>query len=304
MKFHRTLLLCLALLSTLWVGVAHAVPTVDQVQAAAKSGDYAGAEKMMREVVAARPDSPRAHYVLAELLARQRQFDEAAEHVRRARALDPALKFTDPARFSAFERALQREQATLAKATAPSALDPAPALRAAPAAPVARREPAEASGGGVPVWLLVAGAIAFIAFAASWMRRRAASQSQPAVAGGGYGAGAAAGYAPGGYGMPQTPTSGGSGMLGVGLGVAGGVAAGMLAERLMHGDRGPGSTPNNAEAGSPAGGLIPGSFDDGAGAADELTRRDIDLGSGDGWGGGDAAGGDFGDGSDGSGGDW
>jgi hypothetical protein len=279
LTFPRMLLVCLALLSTLWMGTAQALPTVDQVQAAARSGDYAGAEKMMREVVAARPDSPRAHYVLAELLAHQRQFDEAAEHTRRARALDPTLKFTDSAKFTAFEQTLQRQQAAAAKATAPTALDPAPAPRAAP---VQRYEPAEASGGGVPVWMLGVGAIAFIAIAASWMRRRTAAQSQqPAFGGGGYG-GPAAGYGPGGYGMPQQPTSGGSGMLGVGLGVAGGVAAGMLAERLLHGGHDQGNLQGNADAGGHAGGLIPGSFDGGGtGAADELTRRDVDFGGGD-----------------------
>lgn len=300
LTFPRMLLVCLALLSTLWMGAAQALPTVDQVQAATRSGDYAGAEKMMREVVAAKPDSARGHYVLAEILAHERQFGEAAVHTRRARALDPALKFTDPAKFTAFEQALQRQQAASAKATLPTALDPTPAPRAAPAQ---RDEPAEASGGGVPIWLLVVGAIAFIAIAASWMRRRAAAQSQPAFAGGGYGGAAPAGFGQGGYGMPQQTASGGSGMLGVGLGVAGGVAAGMLAERLLHGGHDQGSQASSADAGSHAGGLIPGSFGGDAGAADELTRRDIDFGSGDGWGGGDAGGGDFGGSSDG-GGDW
>lgn len=300
MKFPRFLLACLALLSTLWMGAAQALPTVDQVQAAAKSGDYAGAEKMMREVVAAKPDSARAHYVLAELLAHQRQFDEAAEHARRARALDPAIKFTDPAKFSAFEQALQRQQAAAAKATAPAALEPTPA--APRTAPVEQRyEPAPSSGGGVPVWLLGVGAIAFVAIAAAWMRRRTSAQVQQPAMAGGYGP---AGYGPGSYGMPQQPTSGGPGMLGVGLGVAGGVAAGMLAERLLHGGHDNGNLAGNADAGSHAGGLIPGSFDGGAGAADELTRRDIDFGSGDGWGGGDVGGGDFGGSSSDGGGDW
>ena len=297
MKFPRILLMGLALMSVLWLGTAQALPTVDEVQAAAKSGDYAGAEKMMREVVTAKPDSARAHYVLAEILAHERQFNEAAEHTRRARALDPAIKFADSAKFSAFEQLLQREQAAAARPTGSAAMTNGPAPRTAPAE---RYEPAS-SGGGVPVWLLVIGAIAFIAIAASWMRRRAGVQSQPAMAGG-YGP-AGGGYGMGGYGGPQ-PMSGGSGMLGVGLGVAGGVAAGMLAEKLLHeGHDGSRNLPGNADVGGGQGGLIPGSFDNGGGAADELASRDIDFGSGDGWGGGDAGGGDFGGGGGGGGSD-
>jgi len=288
MKFPRFLLLCMALLSGLWLGAAQALPNVDEVQAAVQRGDYPGAEKMMREVVAAKPDSARAHYVLAEILSHQRQFNEAAEHVRRARALDPAIKFTDPAKFNAFEQLLQREQAGAARSlvTTPAVVNAPPPLRAAPV----QRD----SGGGVPVWLLVVGVVIFIWAAVSWMRRRTVMQaSQPAMAGG-YGGG----YGPQGYGPGVPPTSGGPGLMGVGLAAAGGVAAGMLAEKLLHeGHDDQRSIPRDNDAG----GLMPGSFGSGdSGAADELTRRDVDFGSGDGWGGGDAGGGDFGGGGGGS----
>lgn len=281
MTFHRTLLVCLGLLASLWLGTAHALPTVDQVQAAAQRGDYAEAEKLMREVVAAKPDSARAHYVLAEILAHGRQFDEAAEHTRRARSLDPAIKFTDPTKFTAFEQLLQREQAAAARPVVPP--------NASPVAPP-QRQPAHAQaaadeGLGVPVWLLAIVAVAFIAVVASWMRRRTAVQPQPALAGAG------GSYGMGGYGagMPAPgATTGGPGMLGVGLAAAGGVAAGMLAERMLHGghdERGtaprePGDTGDTA--GGAAGGLIPGSFDGGSadGLAQDLVRRDIDFGSG------------------------
>ncbi len=295
MKFPRFLLLCMALLSGLWLGAAQALPNVDEVQAAVQRGDYPGAEKMMREVVAAKPDSPRAHYVLAEILAHQRQFNEAAEHTRRARALDPAIKFADPAKFNAFEQLLQREQAGVARSstTTPAIVNaPPPPMRAAP---VQR----ESSGGGVPVWLLVVGVVIFIWVAVSWMRRRTAMQSQPAMAGG-YGGGYGQGYGSQGYGPGVPPTSGGPGLMGVGLAAAGGVAAGMLAEKLLHGHDDQRSIPR--DDGGSAGGLIPGSFDNGGynSAADDLSRRDVDFGSGDGWGGGDAGGGDFGGGGGGS----
>lgn len=288
MKFPRFLLLCMALLSGLWLGAAQALPNVDEVQAAAQRGDYAGAEKMMREVLAAKPDSARAHYVLAEILAHERQFKEAAEHTSRARALDPAIKFTDPAKFSAFEQLLQRQQAAGPAAQTPAAIGAA--------APPPRTAPVERSdsGGGVPVWLLVVGAVIFIALAVRWMRNRTAAQSQPAYAGGGsYGPGIG-GY---GGGMPQAPTSGGPGLMGVGLAAAGGVAAGMLAEKLLHGGHDERSLPRDGGGSNAgAGGIIPGSFDSDTGsAADELGRRNIDFGSGDGWDSG-GAGGDVGGG--------
>lgn len=288
----RGFLLCLTLLTALWWAPVQALPTVDQVHAALQRGDDAGAERMMREVVAAKPDSARAHYVLAEILAHQRRFDEAAAQARRARALDPALSFTDPAKFTAFEQLLQREQAGAARAARSPALD-APALpaRAAPAAPAA------SSPGGVPVWLLVVGAVVFIALAAGWMRRRTAAPA-PAALGGGYGGMPGSAYGAG-YG-PQAPGAGGPGLMGVGLAAAGGVAAGMLAERLLHGDHDePRSAPRDSGS---AGGLVPGSFDGGwdDGAASQLASRDIDLGQGDGWGGSDGGGFDGGS----SGGDW
>jgi hypothetical protein len=285
MKFPRFLLMCLALMSALWMGAAYALPTVDEVQAATQRGDYAGAEKMMREVIAAKPDSARGHFVLAEILAHERKFPEAAEHASRARTLDPAIKFTDPTKFAAFEHLLQREQAT--KSTSTAVVPAAPPVRMTP--------PPQSSGGGVPVWLLIVGAGIFIWLAVGWMRRRTAMQSQPAMAGG-YGMGGGmGGYGPG---MPQQPTSGGPGMLGVGLAAAGGVAAGMLAEKLLHEGHDERSIPRDSGGG---GGLVPGSFDsDSNSAANDLASRDVDFGSGDGWGGG-GGGDDF---SGGGGGDW
>lgn len=294
MKVSRFLLLCAALLSALWMGAAHALPNVDEVQAAVQRGDYRAAEQMTREVLAAKPDSARAHYMLAEILAHERQFKEAADHTSRARALDPAIKFTDPAKFRAFEQLLQRQQAGQAQS---SALPAAPAPAPAPTPRAAPAEPRADSGGGVPVWLLVIGAVVFIGLAMRWMTRRASAPAQPAMAGG-YGAG---GYGPAGYGagMPQQPTSGGPGLMGMGMAAAGGVAAGMLAERLLHGDHEERSVPR--DTGGSLGGIIPGSFGggDASSAADELVNRPIDFGTGDGW---DSGGGSSDSGS--SGGDW
>lgn len=285
MKHSRILLICVGLLAALWGGAVRALPNVDEVQAAVQRGDHAGAEKMMREVVVAKPDSARAHYVLAEILAHQREYSAAAEHARRARALDPAIRFTDAARFNDFERLLQRRQGVAAPAR--SEAGAAAVAHAAPAAPAAESD-------GPPVWLLALGAVIVLALVVRWMRNRATVHAQPRMAGGyrpGY---AGPGAAVHGAGMQAPPTAGGPGLMGMGLAAAGGVAAGMLAERMLRGDsHDTRELPPEAGAGS---GLIPGAFD-GGGFGDELARRDIDFGSGDGW---DAGGADVGAGGD----DW
>ena len=53
----RLLLATLALCSTL----AFALPSTQDVQGAVNAGDYPRAEQMMQEVVAAKPQSARAH---------------------------------------------------------------------------------------------------------------------------------------------------------------------------------------------------------------------------------------------------
>ena len=85
---------------------AWALPTVDQVQAEVAKGNYAAAEVMMRDVIAERPDSARAHYVLAQVLAHNGRLDDARTAAQRARQLDPAISFTSRQGFEDFERAL------------------------------------------------------------------------------------------------------------------------------------------------------------------------------------------------------
>ncbi len=256
---------------------ASALPTVDEVQATVARGDYAQAEAMMREVVAAKPGSARGHYVYAEILAHDRHFAQAADELTKARAIDPALRFAQPEKVRAFSQLLEQEQAAARKATpprqaaAPSVLEPALAGRHS----------------GVPgwVWGLGLAAVGFVA----WRALSARQQQPPSVP-----------YAPaapmGGYGpaYPSAPAAG-SGLLGTGLAVAGGVAAGMLAEKLLDGRHPSGS--ENIFPGASAG-LGSGLFDDGSAdnaAARDLEERAVDFGTGDGWdGGGDASGSDNG----------
>jgi predicted Zn-dependent protease len=87
---------------------ASALPTVSDVQAEVAKGNYVQAELMMGEVVAAKPDSARGHYVYAEFLAHEKWFAKAAEELARAKAIDPQHGFAAPEKFLAFEQLLQR----------------------------------------------------------------------------------------------------------------------------------------------------------------------------------------------------
>ena len=291
MTSRPTFLVGLLAALSLSTQMAFALPSVDEVRAAANQGDYPRAEQMMREVVEAKPGSAKAHYVLAEILARQRKFTDAAEQARLVRLNDPDLKTVDRAKFTEFERLLDRAQGGTT-AAAPAQL-PAPA-----AAPVTTRAPAPApsshEGGGVPLWVLLGGSVLFIGLAARWMRRRAAAPAGMPMPGyGGAGAMPMGGYGPG------AAPSNGPGLMGVGLAAAGGVAAGMLAERMLHG--GGDHTASRGDGYAP-GGAFEGSGHD-LGAANDLASRDIDFGSGDSWDAG-GGGGDFGGSDGGGGGDW
>ena len=120
--------------------MAWAVPSLQQVEDEVKAGRYTQAETMMSEVVADKGNSAKAHYVYAEVLAHNGKFAKATEEARRARQIDPDLKFTTPERFRSFEQTLQREENPGARATSTTV---APAR----AAPVERSS-------GMPSWIL------------------------------------------------------------------------------------------------------------------------------------------------------
>jgi tetratricopeptide (TPR) repeat protein len=295
-----------------------ALPSVEDVQAEVAKGNYSQAEVMMREVVAARPGSARAHYVYAEILAHDRRFDQAAAELARARQIDPADGYTSRARLDAFSALLEREQAAASRSRALAA---SPGRAAAPtAAPMSNQS--GPSSDGVPGWVWGAGG-GLLALAA-WRLVDSRSRTRAAQsAGGAYGpssaytggpagspliangmTGGGPGYVPG-YPQPSGGLAGG--MLGTGLAVAGGVAAGLLAERLFEGHRDSAGTGGGVSM--PGTGLGGGALSAGLGAglldsdtdetaARELQDRPIDFGSGNGWGGeaGDASGGSSDDG--------
>lgn len=71
-------------------------PTLREIYQAAESGNLAQAERMMSEVLRAHPNSSKAHYVEAELLAKQGQLSAAAAELNTAERLNPGLPFAKP----------------------------------------------------------------------------------------------------------------------------------------------------------------------------------------------------------------
>lgn len=254
-------------------GIANALPRVEDVQSAVNRGDYPAAESMVREVLGAKPENAKAHYLLAEILAHEGRIVEATRQAAMARQYDPQIRFTSPERFAQFE-------ARLAKAT--------PGHGGVPAQTT---PPDSALGGATGTWVLLALGIgaAFL-----FLRRRNAPANYGNPGNYGAPAGPASGMPPGypsGY-PPNYPQGGGAGRtVAAGLG---GLAAGMLAEHLIEGAMG--HHPANANP------LDPAATD--PSSADAFRDQPIDFGSGSDWDSGSSGGGDGGGFDSGGGGDW
>ena len=201
---------------------AAADPTMAQVYQAAESGHLDQAQQMMNQVLADHPQSGTAHYVQAELYAKQGNPVLARSELQAAETLEPGLPHIAP-------RSVQELKAELN-------LESREAGRSAErVAPPARPFP----WGMALIFVVVIGIL--------WMvlRRRNTYASYPA----GYPAGGAPGaYGPGG-GYGPGPLGGGMGSgiaggLASGLAVGAGVVAGEeLAHHFMDGNRSGGVLP-------------------------------------------------------------
>ncbi len=175
-------------------------PTVDQVYTAARTGHLDQAQQMITQVLTDHPNSSQAHYVQAELYAREGKAALARSELAAAEQLKPGLPFASP-------RAVQELKAQLGIRTgilSSGAMNPT-VMRSAPAE---RPLP-----WGTILVLLAAVGILWMVF------RRRNTYGQYPVAGPGPG-GAPGNYGPGGYG----PGPGGGG---IGSGIAGGLATGL-----------------------------------------------------------------------------
>ncbi len=256
----KSLVVGLLMLPVAWAHAAE--PTLDQVYEATRSGKLEEAQQMMQVVLRDHPNSAKAHFVEAEVLARSGDLAGGRNELVLARKLQPGLSFATPTAVSALEAELNRS------ATAEG------------------RVPAQqhTSWGG----LLVIGGLALLLV--MWLVRRRSAQSQlmpgmgPRPMGGYYNNGMGGGMPPGG-----APMGGGGGLMsslatGAALG-AGMVAGEALAHRLVDG---------------PEGGVAaPGMLDNSANG--DMGGRDFgvsdggnwDSGGDSGWNSGDTGGGDW-----------
>jgi len=213
----------LAVASFVAAAAAAQEPTLNQVYLAAQSGNFAEAQRMMDQVLRDHPNSAKAHYVEAELLAKQGRFAAAESELASAERLEPGLPFAKPQAVAEL-----KQRISTSRALRPSA--------ASGFAPAASSGFAPAASSGIP-WgtlLLGVGVVAIVLWVVRAIRRRSATYIPasgptaygPVPPGQPYGAGAAPPFGAG-RGI-------GSGILG-GLATGAALGAGMVAgEALAH----------------------------------------------------------------------
>jgi len=251
---------------------ADADPSLSQVYETAGSGHLAQAEQMIAQVLRDHPDSAKAHYVAAELYAKDGQTGHARQEFQTAEQLAPGLPFARPDAV----RALRAELSAGSGAVAAGA-------------PVDHAVRAS----GFPFGLILGvGVLVAIVFMILRRRRQAYGMQYPGSgpAGGfdGY-----RGYPGGGYPPQGGMGSGIVGGLASGLAVGAGIVAGEeIAERLFDGgssrplerDAGDGGyrgdSSNSNMGGNDFGVADSGSWDDSSGGSD---FGGIDSGGGDSW---------------------
>lgn len=209
--------------------MAQAEPTINQIYEAAQSGKLDQAQTMVQQVLISHPNSAKAHYVQAELFARQGLASRGREALVVADKLAPGLPFAKP-------EAVQALRTQLASKSEPSV---APAKQS-----FGMDTPATATSTFSPGLLLLLGA-AVVGVVVWLIRRKPAppvSFNSPANMATGtgtsigsglngpqtFGAGAAPAYGQPGYGQPGQPAYGQQ-PAGMGMGgrVMGGLATGL-----------------------------------------------------------------------------
>lgn len=245
-------LLLTGLLVLLVSGPAFAADGPKEVEAAIQQGNYTLAEQDLRQAIVEHPQSAKAHYLLAQVLAHEGNIGDAQKEASQAKALDPKIGFTTPAKFERFQSELNR-------ALAPSSgvRRPAVTAREAPYAASAGQPVAAEPRSRGSIWPWLIGAVIVVLLFGWFRRRQQGAMTNPGYGNQGYGApGPQNPYGNGPYPPPgyQQGPQGGSG---IGGSILGGLAGGVLGaaavnayenhERREEGERGDLQSGNNAE---------------------------------------------------------
>jgi hypothetical protein len=107
MFIKKILSIAMSLLLTSVMAIA-AEPTIHEVYEAFHSGNQTEAHEMINKVLNAHPNSAKAHFVDAEILAREGKIAEAKEELATAQRLAPGLPFAKPSSVSAITQVLSQ----------------------------------------------------------------------------------------------------------------------------------------------------------------------------------------------------
>ncbi len=320
---YAATMLMSAVLATGMLGAAPAAlaqdATTHQVYEAAAAGKFIEAQKMMDQVLADHPNSGKAHFIEAELLAKQGKMARAATELATAERLAPGLKFAKPEAVQHLRSAIASGSAASAANTAGTSIDFSRAPRLNNAAQESPRLTAPApapveQARGIP-WGMILGIGVLVVLAAMFFRRKAGPAGGNAgySYGGGGGGGVPVNYpqypnggvppqpmppqygAPGGFGSGGGLGSGIVGGLATGAALGAGLVAGeALAHRFTDSNRG------GNEGGSAGANRLGNNFSDTPSAPYEAPPANYDMGGNDfgvddsgGW---DSSGGDSGGG--------
>lgn len=185
-------------------------PTLHQVYQAAQSGRMDEAQSMMQQVLRDHPNSAKAHFVEAELLARQSRLASAKSEFDTAQRLAPGLPFAKPQSVQDLERRLSSSSIHAVNSFAPAGT----AFR-------------DGSGTGLP-WGTILIGVALVAALFFFIRSRNRYSAPFSPAGGG-----SARYGSGGYGMQPYAANGAYSPMGQGGGIGSGIVNGLATGAAM-----------------------------------------------------------------------
>jgi hypothetical protein len=280
------------------LAMAQTEPTMNQVYEAAKAGRLEQAQAMVQQVLVGHPKSAKAHFVQAELAARQGQLPRAREALATAEKLAPGLPFAQPAAVQALRSQLEARSAV-------------PQVRQSTLSPAAPVAPPPAPFPWGMTLALGGAAIALVLFLTRKKNAPAAMPQGAYAASGGlsgpqsFGMGGAAmapaygqpGYGQPGYGQAPGTSLGGRVMGGLATGLA--VGAGVMAAQAIGKSLMGGNEASPAQHGSDAGNAGGAGYEPFAGNSD-MGGQNFGVNDASSWddGGGASAGSDDGGGWD------